>query len=105
MVDTNIQCSGSIKVDDMQNLPANVRIHQQDNQTYTYSSWVTSPAHWTVKQVLMQYAHWAGVTIKIDTETSGWIFKRNKYFFVVEGTKKRVTAFTTRYSALARANS
>ena len=100
------ECSGFIKVEDMQSEAASVLMERKAPLIYTYSTWITSLESWPIKQTLMLYADWAGVTITFDVETSGrWIFRRNKYFVKVRGEQHRVNAFVARYREFAEANS
>ena len=88
-------CSGFVTVEEGQKFIQ--AAPQPDNRTYQFSSWATAPAQWPIKEDLMVCADYSYVKIEIQIEQVGWIFKRNKYYFKVTGTKDNVDTFRSRF--------
>ena len=51
---------------------------------YKYENWIEAPHSAEVSVGIRQIAMDAGLDVTINTETSGWIFKKDTVFFKVE---------------------
>ena len=55
-----------------------------EKQKFRYENWIEAPRSAEIAIGIRQMAMDAGLDVTINTETSGWIFKRDTVFFRVE---------------------
>jgi hypothetical protein len=55
----------------------------EEKNMYQYDNWVEAPHSAEVATGIRQIAMAAGLDVTINTETSGWVFKKDTVFFKV----------------------